>query len=129
MVTDTMGATKLDECPFDSSVMNSVQKQKYYPILEILESDFECSGFCTEASFYLFSDVRNGVPKNGNCKEEIIHAVNANSTLYAIGLCIIGIIGFIGLVMSFCICHFHRKSYQGKQFYSSVKWGGAAKSD
>lgn len=72
MVTDSMGATKLDECPFDSSVMNAVQKQKYYPILEILESDFECSGMCSDSPFYLFSDVRNGVPKNGNCKTEII---------------------------------------------------------
>ena len=39
MVTDTLGATKLDQCPYESSIVNSAQRAKYYPILEILETD------------------------------------------------------------------------------------------
>ena len=42
METDQLGATRLDQCPYDyeQSVINSVQRAKYYPILEILETDF-----------------------------------------------------------------------------------------
>ena len=110
-MTDTMGATRLDECPFDSTVVNTVQKQRYYPFLEILETDFECSGMCSDVPIYLFSDVRNGAPVNGNCKHEIIEAVNKNASIYAILLLSVGLVGFIGLAMSFSICFFPRKAY------------------
>jgi len=105
MVTDTMGAAKLDQCPFDSSVMNTVQKDKFSPFLQILETDFECSGMCSDQPYYMFSDVRNGVPKNGNCKHEIIQAVNNHSVVYAVLLLILGTIGFVGVLMAFSICY------------------------
>ena len=60
-----MGATRLEQCPYDANVLNNVQKTRYFPILEILENDFKCSGFCTETNFFLFSDVRNGPPSGG----------------------------------------------------------------
>lgn len=40
MVTDQVGATRLDQCPFESTIVNSAQRAKYLPILEILETDF-----------------------------------------------------------------------------------------
>ena len=40
MATDQLGATRLDQCPFEDTVLNSSQRAKYYPILEILETDF-----------------------------------------------------------------------------------------
>lgn len=84
---------------------------------------------CSDVPIYLFSDVRNGVPKNGNCKHEIISAVNQNASIYAIFLLAVGLVGFIGLTMSFSICYFQRKRYTGKNFYNASKWGGAAKND
>lgn len=72
MVTDNMGQTRLEECPYDASVMNDVQRTKYFSILEILETDFNCSGFCSESDFYLFSDVRNGPPTAGTCRQELV---------------------------------------------------------
>ena len=70
MKIDIMGQTRLEECPYDAktSAINEVQKTKYFPILEILETDFKCSGFCNEANFFLFTDVRNGPPTAGTCK-------------------------------------------------------------
>ena len=129
LVTDTMGATRLEECPYDTSVINSVQKDKYYPLLEILETDFQCSGMCTDIPYYLFSDVRNGVPVNGNCKHEIIVFVNENSTFYGVMLVIVGVAGFIGVMMAVSICYLRKKAYVGKNFYSSIKWGNTAKNE
>ena len=40
MVTDQLGSTRLDQCPYLDSVVNSAQRAKYYPILEILETDW-----------------------------------------------------------------------------------------
>ena len=71
----------------------------------------------------MFSDVRNGVPANGSCKDSIVHAVGQKSVIWAVVLLVIGVIGFTGLAMSFSICYLQRKSYQGKQFYNSAKWG------
>ena len=125
MVTDTMGATKLEDCPFDSSVVSEMQKEKYYPFLMILESDFECSGMCSDAPYYMFSDVRNGVPKNGNCKDEFIEAVNQHSAIIAVVLITLGIVGFVGVGMSFSICYMNRKKYQGKGPYDPTRYGTA----
>ena len=84
---------------------------------------------CSDVPIYLFSDVRNGVPANGNCKHEIIVAVNRHASIYAILLLSVGLVGFIGLAMSFSICLFQRKAYQGREFYNPSKWGSAAKND
>ena len=129
MVTDTMGATRLEECPFDSTVVNSAQKEKYYPILEILETDFQCSGMCSDIPYYLFSDVRNGVPVNGNCKHEIIQFVEENAAFYAVVLLLIGIVGFLGMTMAVSIYYLRKKNYQGKAFYNPSKWGAQSKND
>ena len=123
MVTDSLGATRFDQCPYDPAVINIVQKQKYAPILEILERDFECAGFCTDGTYYIFSDVRSGPPVNGNCKHEIIQTVRDNSTLFGVIFCIIGLVGLVGLCMSAVICNLQRKRFKGQQFYDYSKWG------
>ena len=123
MVVDNMGQTRLEECPYDASVINDVQKMKYYPILEILETDFKCSGFCSEAHFYLFSDVRNGPPTGGTCKAKIINVVNRHAGLLAGILICIGSIGLLGFGMSFAVCNMQRRKYHAKEFYDYSKWG------
>lgn len=96
---------------------------KYYPILEILETDFLCSGFCTESKFYLFSDVRNGPPTGGTCKAKIINIVSRHASLLAGILIGIGSIGLIGFGMSFAVCNMQRRKYHAKEFYDYSKWG------
>jgi len=123
MKTDNMGQTRLEECPYDASVLNEVQKTKYFPILEILETDFKCSGFCSDANFYLFSDVRNGPPTAGTCKSKIINAVSRHASLFAGILISIGCIGLIGFGMSFAVCNMQRRKYHAKEFYDYSKWG------
>ena len=123
MVADALGATRLDQCPQINSVITASQRAKYYPILEILETDWQCAGFCTDGSYYLFSDVRNGVPKNGNCKKEIAESVKRNATPYAVVLLVIGGIGLMGTIMSFCICKMTSKKFRGQAQYSYNKYG------
>lgn len=72
MVTDGMGQTKLADCPIKASQISTIQKLKYFPVLEILEEDMKCAGFCSDSPLYLFSDVRNGIPENGDCRNEIV---------------------------------------------------------
>ena len=123
MKVDNMGATRLEQCPYDPSVLNYVQKTKYFPILEILETDFKCSGFCSESKFFLFSDVRNGPPTEGTCKAKIINLVSKHASLYAGLLISIGCIGLIGFGMSFAVCNMQRRKYHAKEFYDYSKWG------
>jgi len=123
MVVDTMGQTRLEECPYDASVMNDIQKTKYFPILEILETDFSCSGFCEPSNFYLFSDVRNGPPTAGTCKSKIIGAIDNHASLFAGSLISIGLVGLIGFGMSFAVCNMQRRKYYAKEFYDYSKWG------
>ena len=123
MVTDALGATRLDQCPFLDSVVNSAQRAKYYPILEILETDWQCAGFCTDGNYYLFSDVRNGLPVNGNCKHEIVETVKQSATPIGVILLVVGGIGFIGMAMSFVICNFSSRKFKGKQEYNYAKYG------
>ena len=122
MVTDPLGASRLDQCPYED-VMNTIQKQKYYPLLEILETDFQCAGFCTDGSYYLFSDVRNGVPANGNCKAEVVQSVKNNATPFGVVLIIIGAIGFVGMTMSFVICGMAQRKNRAQSKYDPAKWG------
>ena len=93
--------------------VNIVQQAKYGPILEILERDFECAGFCSDGSKYLFSDVRNGVPVNGNCKHEIYQTVQDNAQPVAIILIILGLVGLIGVTASFAICNMPSRKFKG----------------
>jgi len=123
MVTDSLGATRLDQCPQINTVVTAAQRTKYYPILEILETDWECAGFCTEGSYYLFSDVRNGVPKNGNCKQEIVQSVKNHATPYAIVLLVIGALGLAGTILSFIICRLSGRKFKGEPMYNYNKFG------
>ena len=121
MVTDSLGASRLDNCP--ASAITSAQKSKYYPMLEILETDFQCAGFCTGGTYYLFSDVRSGTPKNGNCKDEIGEMVKKNVTLFGVVLIVIGAIGMVGMIMSFVICGMAQRKRGPESPYNPNKYG------
>lgn len=122
MVTDNMGATRLDQCSFESDSVSSLQRDKYFPLLEIIETDFECAGFCEDGKYYLFSDVRNGVPANGNCKHALVTSAKNNATPFAVVLIVIGAIGFIGMIMSFMICKIAERKWKPSG-YQFEKWG------
>lgn len=123
MVTNNMGATRLDQCPYESAIINATQRAKYYPILEILETDWQCAGFCEDGDYYLFSDVRNGVPKNGNCKQEIVDSVKNNATPFSVVLISLGLVGLIGMAASFAICNMTSRKFKGEAPYNFAKYG------
>ena len=83
----------------------------------------QCAGFCTEGSYYLFSDVRNGVPINGNCKSEIVEKVQKNATPFGVVMLTIGLVGFAGMVLSFVICNLSSRRFKGQPQYNYAKYG------
>jgi len=77
----------------------------------------------------LFSDVRNGVPKNGNCKAEIAQSISKSASPYAIILLIIGGIGLVGAIMSFLICRMTSRKFNGQAQYNFNKFGLSSKDE
>ncbi|KAL4429679.1 hypothetical protein ABPG74_017088 [Tetrahymena malaccensis] len=47
-------------------------------LLKSLEEAFECSGFCSKNSYYVFSNVNQGIP-NKDCRDEIINYLQDNT--------------------------------------------------
>ncbi|KAL4473153.1 hypothetical protein ABPG72_007383 [Tetrahymena utriculariae] len=47
-------------------------------LLKSLEEAFECSGFCSKNSYYVFSNVNQGIP-NKDCRDEIINYLHDNT--------------------------------------------------
>ncbi|CAG9322683.1 unnamed protein product [Blepharisma stoltei] len=55
----------------------------YLPFLKWMEKKFDCSGLCTAANLYLFSDINRGVP-DGSCRQEIYDWIQDNFLTYGI---------------------------------------------
>ena len=67
--------------------------------------------------------MRNGVPKNGNCKHEIVQSVQNNAAPFGVVLIVIGAIGLIGMAMSFMICNMTSRKFKGQAQYNFAKYG------
>lgn len=82
-----------------------------------------CAGFCSQSNLFLFSDVRNGIPKNGDCKAEIVNVLHKHASIYAGVTLGVGLIGLVGWSMSFAICFLTSKKFKGKDNYDYAKYG------
>ena len=91
--------------------------------MQVLETDMQCAGFCTESPLYLFSDVRTGVPQNGDCRTEIVEMIRHYSGAYAGVMLAVGIVGLVGWTMSFAICNIKGRKFKGKNNYNYAKYG------
>ena len=83
----------------------------------------ECAGLCSESPIYLFSDVRNGIPKNGDCRDEIVDTLHQYAAVYAGCMLAVGLIGLIGWTMSFAICYLSSRKFKGRSNYDFAKYG------
>jgi hypothetical protein len=123
LVIDKMGQTKLEECPISQGQISTNQKLKYFPMLEVLEKTMSCAGFCSDSPLYLFSDVRKGIPANGDCRNEIVDRLHTYSAVYAGAMLVIGILGLTGWGMSFAICFISTRKFKGRSNYDYAKYG------
>ena len=59
--------------------MSQTHEYKYAPMLELLESQFQCAGICQLPSLFLFSNVNNpvGEPKQ-LCKDKLTELIVGN---------------------------------------------------
>lgn len=83
----------------------------------------KCAGFCTDSQLFLFSDVRSGVPENGDCRQEIVEVLHKYAAVYAGAMLGIGLIGLIGWTMSFAICYLSSRKFKGRSQYDPNKYG------
>lgn len=60
---------------------------KYIPLLKWIEKEFDCSGLCSQANLFLFSDINRGIPTE-SCRNEVYNWIRNKFLLY--GLIIIG---------------------------------------
>lgn len=48
----------------------SRKERQYFPLLAMLEREYECAGVCQDQPCYTFTDVSRGAPKK-NCREDL----------------------------------------------------------
>mmetsp|Transcript_35041 Transcript_35041/g.34061 ORF Transcript_35041/g.34061 Transcript_35041/m.34061 type:complete len:240 (-) Transcript_35041:57-776(-) len=104
------GADSLDDCT--TSSLTSQQKNNLMPLLQALETDFNCAGMCQVSPLYLFSNVNRGPPTK-DCKDIMIEEFKKNGGSYSAILLVIGFTGFIGFGLSFAICYMRPKRLMG----------------
>jgi len=83
----------------------------------------KCAGFCSDSPLYLFSDVRKGIPTNGDCRNEIVDRLHTYAAVYAGAMLAIGILGLVGWGMSFAICFISTRKFKGRNNYDYAKYG------
>jgi hypothetical protein len=55
MVTSSLGVSCLTDCPIDG--ISTYDDETYVPLLEALETTFNCAGLCETAVYFMFSEV------------------------------------------------------------------------
>ncbi|EAS06515.1 tetraspanin family protein (macronuclear) [Tetrahymena thermophila SB210] len=68
-------------------------------VLKFLEELFGCSGFCSQNSYYLFSDLNDGIP-NGDCKVHVINFVEDNIIAIVISSSFITVLLLVSLIFN-----------------------------
>ncbi|KAL4473152.1 hypothetical protein ABPG72_007382 [Tetrahymena utriculariae] len=68
-------------------------------ILKAFEQTYQCSGFCSKNSYYVYSDVNDGQPI-GDCKHQIIQFVENNNNRFIIASSIMTFIMIVAFILS-----------------------------
>ncbi|KAL4476324.1 hypothetical protein ABPG74_010057 [Tetrahymena malaccensis] len=94
------GAKKVDECQDYVNKINtkfffgyeSMQVQNYVSLLKTSEEQFNCSGFCSTNSYYVFRDINDGTPINGkDCKAEFLNFISKSIVTTVIVISIVAV--------------------------------------
>jgi hypothetical protein len=81
----------------------SNDEQGYFSLLEWLENKFDCSGICYPATFYLFSDVNNGLPED-SCMDSLKTWLKEQLLLYGLITLTCGLVLLLAAVLALCMC-------------------------
>lgn len=70
--------------------------------MQAAETLLHCTGWCTETSYYIFSDINSGIPDGKSCFVETKDFVESNGAI--LGYVLLGLAILFGLNVLFVIC-------------------------
>ena len=79
MVIDLDGPQTITQCEGYGDAIPKVRK-RIVALLSYLENEYSCSGLCKPEPFFMFSDVKHGVPK-GSCRGKLESYIDGNYLL------------------------------------------------
>jgi len=80
----------------------SNDEKDYFSLLEWCEDKFDCSGICYPGTYYLFSDVNNGIPEE-SCMDSLRDWLEEQLLLYGIITLVSGLILLFGVILAYCL--------------------------
>lgn len=75
-------------------------ERRYFPLIAMLEREFDCAGVCQDEPYFAFTDVSRGVPKK-NCREDFREWVGVEPLRYC---AVIVSVGFLLIIHVLCPC-------------------------
>ncbi|KAL4476325.1 hypothetical protein ABPG74_010058 [Tetrahymena malaccensis] len=103
------GADRLDECDSYAYKIDIYFKSDYYSyynylrnmvrLLKTAEESFDCSGFCSKNSYYVFRNINDRTPYfKKDCKDELLNFISMN---YLIGIVITSVLAAYMLIITY----------------------------
>ncbi|KAL4473151.1 hypothetical protein ABPG72_007381 [Tetrahymena utriculariae] len=93
---------KIQQCKI-FKIFNLEDKEDNSNFLEALEETFQCSGFCSINSYYVFSNLNDGIP-NKDCKEEALEFFEKNNNITLISSAIVTFLMALSFIFSVLWC-------------------------
>ncbi|KAL4460981.1 hypothetical protein ABPG74_016453 [Tetrahymena malaccensis] len=116
--SNAQGALRVQDCQVFKNFGLSNQNSNS-DLLRAIEDTFDCSGFCSINTYYVFSNVNNGIP-NKDCKVELLNFVDNNNKKVIIAAAVITFVLFLTFILSICLCV---KKPKGENFYQRNQVG------
>lgn len=112
------GSIRLQDCPNYKTDFTTTQRELAVT-MELLERNFHCSGVCRNPSYYSFSDINSGTPKD-DCATILVDIFINYSKKIGAATVVITVLLFLTLVASFCLCCHPDKRKEEGGFYKKM---------
>ncbi|KAL4429677.1 hypothetical protein ABPG74_017086 [Tetrahymena malaccensis] len=93
---------KIQECKI-FKIFDLEDKDDNSNFLQALEETFQCSGFCSVNSYYVFSNINDGIPSK-DCKDEALEFFEKNNNITLISSAIVTFLMALSFIFSVLWC-------------------------
>ena len=80
----------------------SRKERSYFPLLAVLEKEYDCAGVCQDEPYFAFSDVSRGSPKK-NCREDLRDWVSVEPLRYCAVIVAVGLFLLLNVLCPCCL--------------------------